>query len=186
MAVATLPVVTANEIELENRGDAAVSVVGLLRGEDSLARRELACNPECLEVSHGAAGGEVTEVFCPTEHAGDLGDSFDLHFRAGAPAITGVVVGVNRHGQRIGGARHGMRRLEHLPSIQRVEIGVVVAEPPGNGFEDARHGGRVRSGCGDGFEVGQGIEFGFKRLSGAAEQGGDEISGHGDLSPYHR
>ncbi len=42
-----------------------------------------------------------------------------------------MVVGIDGHGQRIGGARDGMRRLEHLPGVQGVEVGVVVAQTMG-------------------------------------------------------
>ena len=65
----------------------------------------------------------------PAEHGGDLRDGLHLHLRAGAAAIPGMIVRVDSHGQRVSGAGNGMRRLEHLPGIQRVEIGIVVAQP---------------------------------------------------------
>ena len=56
-------------------------------------------------------------------------DGLNLHLRAGPAAVARVVVGIDRHGQRIGCPRHRMRRLEHLPGIERMKVGIVVAQP---------------------------------------------------------
>ena len=74
--------------------------------------------------------------FGPAEHGGDLADRLDLHLRAGAAAVPGVVVGIDVHGQRIGRARQRMRRLEHLPGIERMEVGIVVSQPMGHGGQN--------------------------------------------------
>ena len=84
-------------------------------------------------------GGQVAQKLRPAEHCGDLADGLDLHLRAGPAAVAGVVVGIDGHGQRIGCARHRMRRLEHLPGIERMKVGVVVAQPVGDFFQNLRH-----------------------------------------------
>ena len=118
----------------------------------------------------------------PAEHAGDLGNGLNLHLGAGAAAIAGVVIGVDRHGQRIGGARHRMRRLEHLPGIERVEVGVVVAQPVRGHFENAGHRGHLRVGLRARIErPAAQLNFALEQLGGAGEQAGDWIDGHGDL-----
>ena len=71
--------------------------------------------------------------------AGDLADRLNLHLRAGPAAVARVVVGVDRHGQRIGRPRQRMRRLEHLPGIERMEIGVVVAQPVRRRLQNPGH-----------------------------------------------
>ena len=118
----------------------------------------------------------------PAEHPGDLGDRLDLHLRAGPAAVARVVVGIDGHGQRVGGARHRMRRLEHLAGIERMEVGVVVAQP-------ARRLSRIRAIAA---ESAAGSEAGERRAmrqtaassSSVAriKQIGDRIVGHGDLS----
>ena len=45
---------------------------------------------------------------------------------ARAAAVEGMVVGIDCHGERVGGAGQRVRRLEHLPGIERMEVGVVV------------------------------------------------------------
>jgi len=127
--------------KLEHAGDAVVGVVGLFGTDDAFAGSDLAGGPEGLEVGDGAAGGEVAEVFmAPPEHVGDLGDGFHLHFGACTAAVAGVVVGIEGHGQRVGGAGDGVRRLEHLAGVEGVEIGVVVTEAAGGFIEHGAHG----------------------------------------------
>ena len=43
----------------------------------------------------------------PMEHLCERGNGFDLHSGAGAAAVQGVVVGVHRHGERVGSAGDG-------------------------------------------------------------------------------
>ena len=162
-----------------------MGVVGLLGADDALAGRELPGHPQRFKVGQGAAGGEVAQKLRPAEHAGDLGHRLDLHLRAGAAAVAGVVVGIDLHGQRIGGARHRMRRLEHLPGIERMEVGIVVAQAARSFRQHPRHCLRIRGAVRGGLEGGQGGKLRFKQLGGAGEQAGDGIVGHGDLSPYH-
>jgi hypothetical protein len=50
----------------------------------------------------------------------------------------GVVVRVNRHGKRVGGASDGVRWLEHLASVEGVGVGIVVVQAFGNLMKDCR------------------------------------------------
>jgi hypothetical protein len=47
-----------------------------------------------------------------------------------------VVVRVDPHRERVGGARERVRRLEHLARVEGVEVGVVVAHLLGRGEQD--------------------------------------------------
>ncbi len=49
-----------------------------------------------------------------------------------------MIVGVYRHGQRVGCAGDGVGRLQHLPSVERVGIGVVVVKTDRNLLQDRR------------------------------------------------
>jgi len=129
--------------ELEDGGDALVGVVSLLGADDALAGGELAGEPEGFKVGEGSAGGEVAEEVVPAEHGGDRADGFDLHFGAGAAAVAGVVVGIEVHGQGIGSAGHGVGGLEHLSGVEGMEVGVVIGEAEGDGFEDLGDGGYI-------------------------------------------
>ncbi len=51
-----------------------------------------------------------------------------------------MVVGIEPHGERVCGARDGVRRLEHLSGIERMEVGIVVGEPLGELRQDRAHG----------------------------------------------
>ena len=147
---------------------------------------ELPGDPQGLEVGHGAARGQVAQKLGPAEEASDRLDGLDLHLRAGPAAVAGVVVGIDGHGQRIGGPRHRMRRLEHLPGIKGVEVGVVVAQPAGHIRQNPVDCLRGRGGLGSRFKGRQGSKLRFKQLCGARQQMGYRIPGHEDLSPYHR
>ena len=153
-----------------------MGVVRLLGADDALARRELPGDPERLQVGDCAAGGQMAQKFCPTEDGGDLPDGLNLHLRAGPASVAGVVVGIDRHGQRIGGPRHRMRRLEHLSGIERMKVGIVVAEAAGYLIENRRQGIRAESGI----KVGQGSELLFQSLCGLREQRGNGILRHGN------
>ena len=144
-----------DEGQTEDAADAAVGVVGLIGGGDGFAGSELAGDPEGFEVGEGSSAGEMAEMLGPAEHLCERGDGFDLHGGAGAAAVEGVVVGIDRHGQRVGGAGDGVRRLEHLPGVERMGVGVVVVEldcyfieDGGGGFVQWRRGagGKVREG----------------------------------------
>ena len=112
----------------------------LLTGDDALAGSTLTRHPERFKVGNGAAGGEVAEkVLAPAEHGGNLSHRLDFHLRAGPAAVASMVVGVDGHGQRVGRARHRMRRFEHLPGVEGVEVGVIVGEPPGHLLKDGGH-----------------------------------------------
>ena len=82
----------------------------------------------------------------PADHARDLRDRFLLHARARTPAVERVVVRVYPHRERRRKPRDGMRGLEHLARVERVEIREVVGEAGGNFVEDAldRRGVRLR------------------------------------------
>ena len=97
---------------------------------------ELAGDPEGFEVGEGSSAGEMAEMLGPVEHLRERGDGFDLHGGTGAAAVERVVVGVDRHGERVGRARDGVRRLQHLPGVERMGVGVVVVKTSGNFVED--------------------------------------------------
>ena len=116
----------------ENAADAFVRVVGLFGGDDLLVRMQPAGHPESFQIGDGAAAGEVSQVGVPAEHGGDLRDRFLLHGGTGAAAIERVVVGIDPRGQRIGRARYRVRRFQHLPGIERVEIREIIRHAGGH------------------------------------------------------
>ena len=139
------------ERQAEDAADAGVGVVGLIGGGDAVAGESLARDPESFKVGEGSAGGEMAEVLGEAEHLCELGYGFELHGGAGAASVEGVVVGVDRHGERIGSARDGVRRLEHLAGVERVGVGVVVVQARGGLVEDGGCVGAERwCGCGAG------------------------------------
>lgn len=69
----------------------------------------------------------------PADHARDFGDGFLLHDRAVAPAIVGVVVRVEPEGQCVGQPRDRVRRLLHVPDVERMMVGRVLLKPAGRG-----------------------------------------------------
>ncbi len=133
---------------------------------------ESAGHPEGLEVRHRAAAAEVAEEGrrLPAEHPGDLGDRLLLHARALAASVERVVVGVQPHREGVGEPRGRVRRLEHLAGVERVEVRIVVLEPIGDLFEQARDLGAA----GDpGFRRRKLLEaFGEPRDGGAQNVGG--------------
>jgi hypothetical protein len=110
--------------------------VGLVGGGDGVGGVELAGDPEGFEIGEGSAAGEMAEMLRPAEHLGERVDSFKLHGGAGAAAVERVVVGVDGHRHRVGRARDGMRGLEHLAGVERMEVGIVVVHPLGGLGED--------------------------------------------------
>src|SRR6185312_10095664 len=103
-----------------------MGVVGLIGGGDQLAGGELSGDPEGFEVGEGPSAGEMAEMFRPMEHLCEGSDSLNLHGGAGAAAVEGVVVGIDGHRQRVGGAGKGMRWFEHLSGVERMGVGIVV------------------------------------------------------------
>jgi hypothetical protein len=71
----------------------------------------------------------MAEMRLEADHARERRDRFLFHGRTRAAAVQRMVVGIEFHGERIGQARHRVRRLEHLPDVERMLIGEIVAEP---------------------------------------------------------
>ena len=113
----------------------------LIGREDFLPRMQLAGNPQGFEVGHRPAAAQMPQVFRPAEHRGDLGDRFLLHRGTGASAIQRVIVWIDPGSQSVGRARDRMWRLEHLASIKRMKVRVVVLESCG---DFGHHGGETR------------------------------------------
>ena len=86
----------------------------------------------------------MAQEFRPAEDSGNLAHSLDLHLRAGPASIARMVVRVDGHGQRIGGTRQRMGRLEHLPGIKRMKIGIVVAQPARHIRQNPLYRSRIR------------------------------------------
>src|ERR1700733_5896267 len=82
----------------------------------------------------------MSQIIRPAEHTGDFANRFHLHTRAGATAVEGMVVGINCHGERIGGAGQWMRRLEHLPCIKGMEVWIVVSHSFSHLAQHCSHG----------------------------------------------
>ena len=80
----------------------------------------------------------MAERVLPAEHPRDLGHRLLLHRGAGAAAVERVVVGIDPHRERIRRPSQGVRRFEHLPRVKRMEVRVVVAQPP---CDLIQHGG---------------------------------------------
>src|SRR5713101_192488 len=93
-------------------------VVSLRAGQDFLSVLKLTGDPERFEVGHGAAATEMAEEIVPAKHRGDLRDCFSLHCGSSAAAVQRVIVGIDPHGEGIGEASDGVRRLEHLPGVE--------------------------------------------------------------------
>ena len=53
-----------------------------------------------------------------------------------------MIVRVDGHGERVGGAGDGVRRLQHLAGVERMRVGIVVVENLGGVVED---GGGLRA-----------------------------------------
>ncbi len=118
-----------DEGQAEDAADAAVGVVGLVGGGDGLGRG--ASWPATQRASRLAKVPPLERwprCWGQLEHLCERGDGFDLHGGAGAAAVERVVVGVDRHGQRVGGAGDGVRRLQHLAGVERMGVGIVVVE----------------------------------------------------------
>jgi len=75
-------------------------------------------------------------MLAPVEHYGEGVYSFDLHRGTRAATVESVIVGIDRHRQRIGSTSDGVWRLEHLPGVERVTVGVVVLKADCRFVED--------------------------------------------------
>ncbi len=93
------PTVMANrnrrEWHSEDFTDAAVCVVSLLRGNDPFAGVQSPGNPQCLEIGHGAATGQVAEWRIPAVHSSKVDDAFFLERRTRFATVKRVIIGVN-------------------------------------------------------------------------------------------
>ena len=130
-----------DEGQAEDAGDAAVGVVGLVGGGDGFGRSVfgVASWPATQRASRLAKVPPLVRwprCWGQLEHLCERGYGFDLHGGAGAAAVERVVVGVDRHGQRVGGAGDGMRRLQHLAGVEGMGVGVVVVEAGGDLLEN--------------------------------------------------
>ena len=97
-----------------------------------------------------------------------------------------MVVGIDRHGQRIGRPRHRMGRLQHLARVERMEVGIIVPQPMGRLVEDLlrsqpRPSRQRRSGS----QPGRCPNSRARRSAARASKAGTRIFDHGDPSPYH-
>ena len=106
------------EGQAEDGADSAMGVVRLFRSNDTLAGSQLARDPECFQVGKGSAAGEMAQIFRPAKHAGDGANRFYFHARAGAAAVERVVVGIDRHGESVGGASQGWGGLSIWPAYR--------------------------------------------------------------------
>ena len=75
-----------------------------------------------------------------------------------------------------------MRGLEHLSSVEGMEIRIVVAETVGYSFKDPGYCGLIHRMS----EVRQRGKLCLQQLRSAGQQAGDKIEGHSDLLQYHR
>jgi hypothetical protein len=151
------------ERKFENGGDAVVGVMRLLGGKNPHAgarSRRLAGDPQSLKIGQRSTRCKVAKVLRPAKHAGKLADRLNFHLRTGPSAVASMVVGIDLHRQSVGGAGKRMRRLEHLPGIQRVEVGIVVAQTVGDALKNACHPLGIRGGC----EAGKRGKLSFKQL----------------------
>src|SRR3990172_10738994 len=112
----------------EDSCDAAMCVVGLVRGQYRFSRIDPASDPKRLEICHCPAAGEMTQMRLPSDHSEELRDSLFLHRRACPPSIQRMVVRIDPHGKCIREAGCGVGRLQHLAGIERMEVGEIVPE----------------------------------------------------------
>src|SRR6185437_16633796 len=68
----------------------------------------------------------MAQVAGPSEHLRQCRNGLDLHRRTGAPPIESMIVGIDRHCQRISSTRDRMWRLQHLPGIERMAVRIVI------------------------------------------------------------
>ena len=120
--------------------DSAVGVVGLFRCNDLLSRVQPASDPQRLEVGHRAAAGQVAQWGAPAKHLTQFGDALLLHGRAGAAAVQCMIVRVDPKRQRVCDSGNRVRRLEHLPCVLRMVVGVVILHTHGYFLEDIGNG----------------------------------------------
>lgn len=147
----------------EHAGQAGVGVMRLRRCGDGaagmLCKIVFPRDPQRFEVGQRAAAAQVAEKVFPAEHGGNFGHRFLFHQRAGAAAVEGVVVGVEPERQGVGQARRRMRRFLHVAEVERVMVGVVVAQS----FGGCQQRGAQRGGVDLRGGVGQVGEARFQR-----------------------
>ncbi len=124
-------------LDAEHAAHPGVGVVRLLAVGDAEAGMGFPGHVEGFQVGDRAAGGQVAEVGVQAEHRGQRGDGLLLHLAGRGAAVQRVVVRVDEHRGEVPGHGGGVRRLEHLPGVARVEERVVVPQPPGELGEDA-------------------------------------------------
>ena len=130
------------ERDLEDFGQAAMRIVGLVRGDDGFAGMDKAGDPEGFEVGESATTGEVTEkpIGIIAKHGCDGGDGLLFHGAGFAAAVESVIVGIDVHGQAVSQSCHRMWWLEHLPGIKGVSVRIIVLHALGDIAEDGAHG----------------------------------------------
>ena len=80
----------------------------------------------------------MPERLAVAEHRGDRRDRLALHLGGRRPAVERVVVRVQQHRRGVGRPGQRMRRLEHLPDVVRLAVGVGVGEALGERGERRR------------------------------------------------
>src|SRR5882672_3307220 len=100
--------------------------------------------PQSLKICHRPAAAEMTQKILPTKHRSNFCDGFFFKRRSRAPSVQGMVVRVDVHRQRIRNPCDRMRRLQHLPRIQRMKIRKIVLKLLGGGTEHLREPLRVK------------------------------------------
>ena len=152
------------ERDAEDRREPRVRVMGLRRGGHRPARdaaRARPRGPRSWPWSPRRRGGRGASS--QPNIAGDPGHGLLLHRRGGPAAVEGVVVRVEEHRQRVGEPGDRMRRLEHLPDIERMMIRVVVLQSlrPSPSAPRGARPGPIRGGG-----IGQAVETLLQRSAG--------------------
>ena len=83
-----------------------------------------------------------------------------------------MVVGVDPHGQGVGGEGDGVGWLQHLARVERVKVGVVIVKEASGFVQDFGHLCVAGNGGGEGEQVGEAVVQ-------VAEGVGEELQGAG-------
>ena len=86
-----------------------------------------------------------------------------------------MVIGIDRHGERVGGTGDGMRRLQHLSGVERVGVGVIVLELR-RGFVEDGCGLLAQRWGGDGGQIREAF---VEAVLGGGEELEEFVVGHG-------
>ena len=109
-------------LDAEHLAHAPVRVVRVGGVHDRLARMQLARDPQRLEVGDRPARGQMPERRrLEAEHPREPLDDLDLHRARRLAGVERVVVGVDEHRGVVGRGRDGVRGLDHLPRVARME-----------------------------------------------------------------